>query len=922
MKNLKKVLALVVALTMVLGTVAFASFTDVTVEDEEFTAVSTLSSLEILNGYEDGSFKPDGDITRAEFCAVVCRALGYEAAAGATIFTDVPADHWAAGYINTCSGAGIVNGMGDGTFAPSANVTYEQAVKMLVVALGYEPMAAQKGGYPTGYMVVANTYGMTKGISVASQAAAASRGVVAQLTYNALDIPMMEQTGFGTNTEYTILDGKNGRDYKTLLTCLNVAKLEGKVVETSLYGKANVGEVAYRFTDVEGNEYLENKIAKQYDEENAYVGDYGEFTFVLAEGLDADAYFQQASVVYAKEYAKNKFEIISIIPGADSETVTILSEDIIDEDTDATVVVYEDPDNARKDIEIDLAAKVDYYVNYEVADVDDVKELVAAAEAAIDDTMASEIIITFIDNNGDGDFDVAVANAYNYDVIKDIDADAETITGKKGADLAFDFEGDEVQYIFTNKDGDAIEFADFAEGDVIAFASDAKAEKYIEIINYGANSVTGKVVGENKAKGTVVIDGTDYELAKAGVAAMSDEGVFYLTSTGKIFDADAEATASDNYAIVLAAGADNNSLSGNSYQVKLLTKENEIVIYNLRDSYYQNNKADWEFVKAFEAVEGENENTIDDIIATADERLVTFELDSNNKIKFIANFVGDDSKKIKAIGENEEFDADGEALGKANLVSSTVVFNLSVKDVDSVAVTSISTLVDEVVYGGYYVEDEETEDAACLVITAGDSAIDFNQDFAIVAGYSETKINDNSENAKIIEYYTAGDKEVKEITVSDEATFLMGEYADIDDGDIFMFTANEEGLVSDFALIYNYTDAGFEAVEVPEATAARLAKDEIEFKVAYITDINSDLAAGTKLYTADEEFAPIIRSTTNKYSIEAVRNGIEINVGTWKVAKKVTAMKDGDTAANFFAMKLVDGKAADVVVIADKIELK
>ena len=141
MKNLKKVLALVVALTMVLGTVAFASFTDVTAEADSFTAVQTLSSLEILNGYEDGTFKPEGDITRAEFCAVVCRALGLEGSAngakGATQFTDVAADHWASGYINLAAGQKIVNGYGDGKFGPEDNVTYEQAVKMLVVALGF-----------------------------------------------------------------------------------------------------------------------------------------------------------------------------------------------------------------------------------------------------------------------------------------------------------------------------------------------------------------------------------------------------------------------------------------------------------------------------------------------------------------------------------------------------------------------------------------------------------------------------------------------------------------------------------------------------------------------------------------------------------------------------------------------------------------
>ena len=75
MKNLKKVLALVVALTMVLGTVSFASFSDVAEESDVYTAVQTLSSLGILNGYEDGTFRPDRQLTREEMAAIYQRIM-------------------------------------------------------------------------------------------------------------------------------------------------------------------------------------------------------------------------------------------------------------------------------------------------------------------------------------------------------------------------------------------------------------------------------------------------------------------------------------------------------------------------------------------------------------------------------------------------------------------------------------------------------------------------------------------------------------------------------------------------------------------------------------------------------------------------------------------------------------------------------
>ena len=75
MKNLKKVLALVIALTMVLTTVAFASYPDVDANANYASAVELLSALEILQGDENGNFNPDNTITRAEYAAVVCRAL-------------------------------------------------------------------------------------------------------------------------------------------------------------------------------------------------------------------------------------------------------------------------------------------------------------------------------------------------------------------------------------------------------------------------------------------------------------------------------------------------------------------------------------------------------------------------------------------------------------------------------------------------------------------------------------------------------------------------------------------------------------------------------------------------------------------------------------------------------------------------------
>lgn len=236
---MKKSLALVLALIMVLSSFSFVSaapdFADVAGTKYE-EAVSRLELLNVLKGYPDGSFKPEGMITRAEFAAVAVRARGLEnvavAAKGlATGFSDVPASHWASGYVGTAASMGIVNGIGNGLFAPSAPVKYEEAVTMLVRALGYESEAMAKGGYPFGYLIVAEDIGLLDDAR-STQGTFASRGLVALLTDNALEIPMMITVGFGSDARY-VVSGEERTKAVYLLDYMGFDTVEGRVVSYS-----------------------------------------------------------------------------------------------------------------------------------------------------------------------------------------------------------------------------------------------------------------------------------------------------------------------------------------------------------------------------------------------------------------------------------------------------------------------------------------------------------------------------------------------------------------------------------------------------------------------------------------------------------------------------------------------------------------
>ncbi len=158
-----KLYSLVLSALLCIGialSVGAAGFSDVSPDDEFYTAITELSHENILTGYEGGLFKPDGFITRAEAATVLSRASGLSSATPVPSYTDVPEDFWGYDAIMAVSDAGIMNGMGNGIFAPQENVTYYQLIKMIVCMAGLEEKAANEGGWPDGYEQIAYSYGL------------------------------------------------------------------------------------------------------------------------------------------------------------------------------------------------------------------------------------------------------------------------------------------------------------------------------------------------------------------------------------------------------------------------------------------------------------------------------------------------------------------------------------------------------------------------------------------------------------------------------------------------------------------------------------------------------------------------------------------------------------------------------------------
>ena len=133
------------------------SFTDVPSEHTYYEAITNLAAEGILNGMGEGLFKPDEGVTRAQFTKIICYAQGVGnltySEGNRAKFIDVDPNHWAIDNITTAKNSGIINGYDDGTFKPETPVLYEQAVKMVVCALGYtEAMATRESAETAPYL--------------------------------------------------------------------------------------------------------------------------------------------------------------------------------------------------------------------------------------------------------------------------------------------------------------------------------------------------------------------------------------------------------------------------------------------------------------------------------------------------------------------------------------------------------------------------------------------------------------------------------------------------------------------------------------------------------------------------------------------------------------------------------------------------
>lgn len=802
MKNLAKVLALVLAMTMVMSTMVFAAnpFKDVDDAATYAEAVTMLSDLKILAGYEeeDGTyFKPDQTITRAEVAKVIVCALGAEdAAAGASnlnTFSDVDATHWAAGYVNYIAGYNnIIAGYGDGTFGPSDPVLYEQVIKMIVCALGYYPMAMQRGGYPTGFLAVASELGLTKG-ATGSAGEPAKRWVVARALYNALTVPMMKQTGWDINApEYTITGTGDYEEETLLCDYLDVVKVNGIVTET--FYQLPVDKENLTVT-IEG-----------MNAEDAYAvnGDEDETSLTIEIGnTEAEQYLGYAvtAYVFTDEDTEEKV-LVAIAPRGTRNTVKTFSLSDMqqastpDKKKPFVTLTFEDAKGDETDVKVSDEATI--FVNFVEEDLD--VEDISGKYFEKDGT------ITFIQNETSDKYaDYVLIEYFNEApfVVTKLNAAKAKVEyekyGTSNGSIILDAE-DEDAWTFFFKNGEEITFDDLAVGDVISIVSN---ESTITKAYVTSDTIEGKISNVNAGKETITVAGTKYDYKYYKFEGkLGATGIFYMNVNGDVifFDETEGSTSNDDYAYLFNVAFEDDKWGSNS-----------VVTMRVLDADGTWNEYDFASkVTVKEADKDDVKYEVEDYIKAYFEDddyagytgVFQYKLNTSGKVSTIilpSNKLSEDYLSFAALGDDAEFVEEDYTIDGLELTDDVVVFAIAdgdASDEENISVSSVSSVFEdgEKYTGLYFISEDGDEEAPnAMVINTKGSAVKESTRFFVVYEVSEYE-NEEGDPQDAISGYTNGGEEMVTLFIEEDADF---EYKGLLEGDVVALTTNEKNEVCD-----------------------------------------------------------------------------------------------------------------------------
>ena len=836
---MKKVLSIVLSIAMVVclaPTMAFAATTNAAQSNAAYSdiegtacegAVNVLSALKVVDGFTDGTYKPEQTVTRAQMAKLIVTALGVADYATAKVskYTDMGAATWAIPYVEYASNLNIVNGVGNNKFNPNGLVTYEQAATMIVRALGYTDQCKEMNGtWPAIYIQKAMALNIFEDV-VNGGANGANRGDVAIMLYNALDIAQV----------YADADGATCAKSGNNKTTYNGNTIQG----VTMMGTLNKdGGAAYGTITSEQVDNAKLNI-------RSYLGAAGKYTTdkngdILAVG-DIKSTFITGDI-----NSDGKLDVDGTKYTINSDAVSTLNS------TGGSVAATA----AIKNVLIENGSTSDAAI-----DTAYIKALGAQNDETV--TLAAEVSGKTIKHI----YSVAIWNANNAQKVSD--ADLTQITKNKRL-LSYDFDKDddnnidEASFVLNG----ASKLSDIKADNIVYVYADKESK--ISRVDVGTKVVTGEVskIRNNK----VTIDSVEYELADVKNAATSiskisagDKVTLYLDYNGDIFDYDLDESTSGEYAVLVSA---NNTIpskdaTASDAKVQLFTADGNATVYNVNGKKYvdNGNKA-----SAWSTVTGAATTTSTAVTTGSNFRIVKYSLTDNkiSKIQVGSTITTNDNDLTLIAGSGAKITksgylsysdngtaktyklADNVLIFAAKTTNSAVEFDFSDTDELSIAKRADVLDTDNIVFQGIF--DEDSEVVALLM----DNSATSDDQFGVATDSSTISVNGSSENA--VNFYI-GSTEYKDQQLDSSVPTIMDKTTNTNSDVLYKIKKTTSGKYS-FSPVVSSDKTTTTAVGTDKSTTSaitlkvdNLSKDRITFTGGNTT---LNLASNVVIYTYDK----------------------------------------------------------------------
>lgn len=777
-----------------------------------------------------------------------------DAMKGATKFSDIAAKHeWATGYINKGVSMGYINGMENNTFQPDGNVTYAQIIKMLLCAMGYEDYAAslaEQYGY-TGanwyvpFTQLAADTGVTDGV-YANPNDAVTRAQVAQLVYNAVKAPIVKNVGVSYTDSGKIVpkiqiqDGSDNVYFKSILTeKFDAYFVEGYVVKTQ---KDNTGLKA---------DEVDFAIAKtqKYDQEDvcilnaagkvnnvntlAQADVAGRRLTKVKVGDTAAAEYKgtyATAIVVVDEY--EDWSLLNFIPSGRNKSTKIALEDLdtaeyengasLDQTKWTAIQTSSAPyikffvDGAKTSTKymLDAAANVKVYVNgVYVATGDPIWTYVINGD--IGDV---ELVDTY---KTDGKIDTIYVNKYVSGMFAGITSAGKVSFTSPDAGLTqivLDDEDETLEYhIYYN--GEEITVSELKKDDVLTIAYDptgaVKDSKFYDIY-VSRDVVTDTLKGKDADEKAAKFGDTYYTFASTAkynsqiapqTVKLGDEYTLYLDAFGRVFKAE-QNTSVANWAI---AEKFTKASSDDYYKLTVFTADGSTKAYFLNSkkaSVTIDGVAKTETDAALNAVVGNRVyasgfGTANTVKNSLDNRVITYKVSASSGMITELNFMDDASNNTLAgVNGKEPYSARRNSIGNMKLSEVTKVIDATKYASDEeLAVATYESLVDEVNYKAYAYGTKIDGIYPFVLVTEGEAAFTAATRFAVVTedGYKEEA---DEETGDIVYSIAALYGDAESLIVSDDVstTVLNG----LKKGEVIFFKTNAKGQVTAINKLFSF----------------------------------------------------------------------------------------------------------------------